>query len=496
MASKDFPLSLTIKAVDQASGPLQKIAFNAGAFAGGLNKKFAGFGGKLGTVFGGLRSVGSEVSALGLKLGGIGLAASAVFGKLIHDAVEHGDKLSEMADRVGMNVDAYASLQHAAAQADIEQEAFNQGMGDFAKKLGQAKAGSGKLLSFLNQVSPSLAKQVKGAKTSEAALSLMTDAMVRLQDPTKRAALAQAAFGDAAFGNFLHQGGAAIQAQQAEHMKLVGSQEQSARAAGELDNALKKLGDGLVGMRTAAFGPLMPVFTRLTNLATDFIVKNRDGILKWAEGAAKAIEDWVNGGGFDRLVGWFGKVFDVISSVWDLIGGFKGALVVVGAVMAGPLLSSILTLVPALWGLAAPLAPFVLAASPFITAGLAIVAAGRAIYDNWEPLKAMFADLWESITWEFGKAWEKIRPIMDKVSDFFGLTAGGLKVYKDGADAYAPKTSVLAPGANFSAPRSTRSEAKVTVDFNNAPSGTRVNVDKSSTAPVDYSLGPMMSAGN
>ncbi len=517
MADNKSELSLTIKALDQATPTLKSInakiaALEAPAKLAAAQKKLSGMQSRLGPVMDGFKGVGGAVKnvageafALGGKIAAMaGVAGATLFG-IAHSAMEAGDKLAEMADRTGLGIDVFASLGFAAAQADIDQESFNSGMDDFNKKLGQAKAGTGKLLSFLEKVSPALADQVKHAKTSEEAFSLLTDAMSKLEDPQRRSALANAAFANPAFGNFMHQGSAAIQAQQKRFIELSGSQEKFARGAGDLDNVLRESEVAFLGVRNAIGGALFPVMTKLSVAVTDFIVKNREGITKWAEESGAAIAAWIDGGGIDRLVAGLKDVAGTVMSVVDKIGGFKGVAIAVGLVMAGPLLGSVVGLVSALWTLGAALAPlaiaaapFILAAAPFIFAATGIALAAKAIYDNWGDIKLLFSDLWMGITDAFTAGWAIISPIIDKLGGAMGILQHPFDALMKGnsmiVDAIfggaGPKLG--AEASRPAAAASTTNESRVTVDFNNAPKGTRVSQESSSSQPVDLSMGYSM----
>jgi len=174
----EYPLSLIIKAVDKATAPLRAINARMKQFTAPvrkLNNSFRALSEEagiprlakaFGRVGGSLRKVGSETMALGLKI--TAMAAGAAYGlyHIVRGAVDAGDKLGEMAQRVGLSVDAYAQLQFAAAQADVEQEQFTSSMDQFNKRLGEMKAGGGAMLEFLQKVSPVLARQMKGAKSN------------------------------------------------------------------------------------------------------------------------------------------------------------------------------------------------------------------------------------------------------------------------------------------------------------------------------------------
>ena len=343
---KEFPISLIVKTVDQATRPLHAITqrlqaltnnqfskifsrfghdlkeFSEAAGFAKLGKGFSGFGGAV-------RNVGSEVLGLGARLFALAGVASFAFFRIVKGAIDAGDKLAETSQRWGVAVDFAAAFGHAAEKANVPQEAFNASMDTFVKRLGDAKAGGGPLLAFLKKVSPTLADQVKGAKTTEGALSILTDAFTKLKDPAKLAALSSAAFGRGSLqmAQFLKQGGAAIQGQMVEFLRLSGSQEAFAQSAAELDDALKDVEAAFMGLRSAAAGALFPAFKMLAGVVTEFVVKNRDGIKLWAEGAARAIQAWVDGGGFERLIANVRELASDVARLIDWIGGFKNALV-------------------------------------------------------------------------------------------------------------------------------------------------------------------------
>jgi hypothetical protein len=557
----EYPLALVIKAIDRASGPLRAVASNIAKTAGGVRKgfgdlsKFAGFP-KLVDGFKGVgasvRSVWKEGSALAARFAALGAVAGVALYGVVKSAVDAGDKLAEMADRVGLGVDVYASLQHAAGQADIEQEAFNAGLDQFSKRLGEAKANGGPLLGFLRKVSPALAAQVKGAKSTEEAFGLMTDAMARIEDPSKRAALASAAFGKSGlqFGNFLHQGSAAIQAQQVEYLRLAGSQEKFARSAGDVDNAIRRTETAFLGLRSAAAGALFPAIAKLAEAVTSFVTKNREGLEAWATRTSTAIQAWVDGGGIDRLVAGVRDIASTVGAAIEKIGGLENAVKLVAAAMSLNFASSVVglvgslgslavqialvtarlgggavmwmaswvqylwmmrasilaSLVPSLGAAAASVWAFTAAllANPitWVVAGVAaLAAAAYLIYDNWGPIKEFFADLWDGITSRFQKAWDFIKTLVDKMGGVMGILTNPLSAaVKGGAflaqniwgDSGSSAPAVSAASARPAPLPAQSSEARVVVDFANAPKGTRVTADRGNTAPLDLSVGYSM----
>lgn len=514
MAANEFPLTLVIRALDKATGPLRAMtarlntitapfrgfAKEWGKFseAAGLSKIGAGFRG----VGSSIQNVGREAFALGARMFGLAAAGTFAAYTIVKGAVEAGDKLGEMSARVGTTVDFFASLQHAAAQADVDQESFNSSLDQFNKRLGQMRAGGGPLLAYLNKISPAFARQVKGAKSTEAALSLITDAMHRHKNVSDRAALSDAAFGKSgkAMAGFFGQGSAAIQEQQAAFMRLAGSQEAFAKNAGDLDNAMRETEVAFLGLRSAALGALFPAFTKLAKGLSDFIVKNRDGLQKWAETTGAAIQAWVDSGGIDRLVESLKSFAGTVGKVVDMIGGLKGVAAAAAVIMSGPLLGAVLSLVPAAWSLLAAFAPigaalfpFFLAASPFLAAAAGVAAAGAAIYENWAEIKNLFNDLWLEIRVAFLNGWAGIEPIVQKLLGAAGIvsqiTSNPVGFAANAIFGPAPAPAL---GAASARPRAGSNETRVKVAFSNVPPGVSVTPQSGGTAPLDLSVGRTM----
>ncbi len=494
MAEKKFDLSLIIKAVDNATAPLRRI--------GERLKTLTTPARDVGKAFG---KVGSETLGLATKFAAFSAAAGFGLFHVVKGAVDAGDKLGEMAQRVGLGVDAYAQLQFAAAQSDIEAEKFNSSMDGFNQRMGQVKAGTGKFLAFLNKVSPTLAKQVRGAKDNDQALDLLAKAFVKVEDPAKRAALAMAAGLDPQFGQFLGQGPEAIKALKDQFAATAGPQEQFAARSGVLDNSLRLLAVSFEGIKNKIVTALMPAFNRLAIMLTDFFTKHGDKLVAWAERANGEFQAWVNSGGIDRLIASLREVAATIGKVVDALGGPKGLAIAFAAIQVAPLVGALANLGMALGSLGATVIPLALkallalkvslahvnfilvgmAALPFVAAFAALAAAGYQVYKNWEPLKEFFGEVWELIK---NIASFNIGGVIKQVGQFFGVESSF-------GNAFKPETRPTLGAASATGPLSAITQtnnAAVSVSFSGLPPGARVTPAQGNTAPLDLSLGYSM----
>lgn len=530
MAEKQYPLSLVIRAVNRAAGPLRAINAQINRVTGpvralgaslttlsneaGLPKLVDGFKG-VGTAAG---RVGNEAFRLGARIAAIGAIASAALFSIVHGALEAGDELGEMSERTGTSVDFFASFRHAAAQADVSAEDFNSAMDKFNKNLGDMRAGGGPLLALLKKVGPGLAAQVKGAKSTEEALSFMTDAFDRIEDPQRRAALAAAAFGKSGLqmGQFLGQGSAAIQKQMVEYMRIMGPQDEFAKSAGALDNALRPLGVAFLSLRNVLASQLFPALTSLAKIATELYVAHREDIRKWANEVGRALNAWLAGGGLRRIIEDARALIDTVVNLVDKIGGWKNAALALAAIVSGPLLAAVASMTVAVIELGVALLTTPVG---WVIAGIAALAAAvYLVYKYWGPfndwmntkvwgplgegvmtafgaVKDFVAQTWDGIVSVIQIAWEKIKPIVDLIMEAVQLSPFGMAVEagKTLGAKLLGETERTSLGAQQTASQlATRSQAHVTVDFNNAPRGTRVATKGDGGAQVDTSLGMTM----
>jgi hypothetical protein len=327
--------------------------------------------------------------------------------------------------------------------------------------LGQARAGTGRMLAFLKQVSPALAKQLVAAKSNEEAFDLLAAAMTKLKDPAKRAALAQKTVGDAALAPLFARGAEGIKQLRARYSELAGSQEDAAKKAGIVDDSMKDLHASMDGVKAAIVSGLAPGIKIIVDRLRDWFVAHRGDIAEFAKTVGDhlpaAFEAVANA--IKKVVRLLEKAYEVAKKVIDAVDylnpvGGLGATAAGGERFAeqlglGPKSRAIRAMPSALDNLSTKLYgnPFV-GPPPEIPVG-------------------------------------PVQPRFDR-PDVSGKAAQAL------AGSRTDSRAISAALANAGA--GTPSGAKITVDFANAPRGTRVRTDPSSTADVDLSVGYQMGA--
>lgn len=266
----------------------------------------------------GIGRVGGVAKEVVRDLGIVAAAAGAAVYGFKH-LVDEFDELGDVAERAGVSVDFLAQLRAAAEEAGSSAEELDAGMSTFTKTLGQAEAKTGKLYGFLKKVSPELLKQVRGAKSNEEAFDLMANAIAKIPDPARRAALATAAFGGAgtALAPLLGKGKKGIDELRAAYFKHAGSQKEAADAAQKVKESLGPLNNEFTRLKAEIVVGVAPAFIQLTKRATEFLGSNKERIAEWIKNFGERLP-----GAIAKAIEFMGAVKDAVMPVIDLIRGF------------------------------------------------------------------------------------------------------------------------------------------------------------------------------
>jgi len=142
-----------------------------------------------------LKAFGDRIRNLGLKIAGLGaamlapmLGAAKAFGSM-------GDQVAKMAKRTGFGVEALSELTFVASQTGTSLEAMETGF----RRMQRSIYDAGRGLSTQTDALTDLGLEYKdlAGLAPEDQFKLLAEAISRIEDPTRKAALAQALFGRA-----------------------------------------------------------------------------------------------------------------------------------------------------------------------------------------------------------------------------------------------------------------------------------------------------------
>lgn len=308
--SQKFPLEVVVSGSDNgATSTLKRIGRTARQQMREINKGAT----SAGDAMRGLGRGAMSVARVGLA----GIAAgAAVAGKAMYDFVQTGSELSDFSKKTGLGVEAIQQWRYALEQSGVPVESFNQGINTFSKGLGQAKLGTGKLAAGLKKMSPELLKQLKQTTDVDEALRLYVAAMEQITDPSKRAALAAAAFGGAGEDMALAAEAGSVELKKLREQKKADglmSAEAAARAddlgdktdrlSSQWENLKMQVGDATV----TALQPHIEAMAEWAMANKDVIAENVSGAVEGLRDAFASI-DW-------NMIG------DGISVVIDVLRG-------------------------------------------------------------------------------------------------------------------------------------------------------------------------------
>lgn len=504
MADK-FPLSIILQTVDNASAGIQRVQSKIEKLTlskfrptvGGLGDALGGLGKAAGvnTVMSGFARVGGALTDLASKFALMGVAAAgagvAAVGAL-KGIVDQFDNVGDTADKIGITGSELLQLRFAAEVAGASVEDLDSGMLAFSKSMGLMRAGKGKMFGFLQDVSPVLLAQAKATKSPLEAFGLMANAMAKIKDEGKKTAFATQVFGasGASLAPMLAGGSKGIDEMRKRFLGFAGDVEPAVKISGEIDNDLHDLGATFTGLKAKIIQGLGPTISELLDKLNKFLAANREKFGEWVDGWAKELP-----GAISKAIEAFDSVISTASKVWEQIGGVTTVVSVLAGLIAGKLVLSIGAL-----SLALLTTPF-----GWVVLGMtAIATAAALVITHWDEVGKFFSGLWTGIKNVFQDAWDFISNIIDKVHEALDFLTGDSRLEKllgtTAADARreAKENGSLLlgpqgdePGLGI-LPSEIRSQAKVTVDFKNAPKGTRVAVDPESTAAVDAKVGYQM----
>ena len=143
----------------------------------------------------GLAGFNKSLASIKRQLGGLAGLFAATFGvSAIKGVIETNSELSKMARTLGLTAEQFQEYTFAASQAGVQQNIFTSSMTAFVKRVGEASANMGPLVSGLKNLNPALLEAVKNAKSQDEAFRLIADAIQDATSSTEAAAIANAAF--------------------------------------------------------------------------------------------------------------------------------------------------------------------------------------------------------------------------------------------------------------------------------------------------------------
>jgi hypothetical protein len=404
-----------------------------------------------------LRGVGSAAGQVGARIAGVlgpmtGLSAVArtfALGKVVSDFTSFGDQLAKQAQRIGVSVEALQRLRYAGDMAGASQEALDDALLKGNKILAEAASGKNKDVAELyRRLGIELRDSAGQVKSMADIMPELADAFAANENPALRTRMAVALFSETGqkLIPLLAGGGDALRDMMVEAERYGLVTEDQAKAAEAFNDARGRMMAALRGLRNTIGAQLLPQIQPMVDAFTEWVAANRqflatkldtivrrvadalreidfkaliEGVDRFLFGYERVLD--ADGNEVERVAGLFDHLGEAIRIVSGLVaplverfGGAKVALGTLALLVAGPLISSLVTLATALAG------PVGLA-----IAGIALAA--WAIYDNWGEIVDWFSRLWGDVTKVFEGWYEYFAGIF--TGDLDRAAAGVLTIW-------------------------------------------------------------------
>jgi len=280
-------------------------------------------------------------------LGAVVTAGTGLLVGLTRQVAGVGDQAAKTADKLGVNVEALQELRYAAELSGIAQTNFDTGLQRMTRRAAEAAEGTGVAKDALKELGVVVTDSEGRVRKSADLLEDIADGMARIEDPSKRVALAFKLFDTEGVSmvNMLRNGGAALREMRADARSLgFVIREADARNAEKFNDEMTRARLVLVGIKNAVGVGLLPMMIRGLQQFRLWVATHREIIKTNLQGAIRALTQLVRG-----MIDAGRVLYIILSDLVDRFGGLERAMRLAGiagglfmAVWAGTAIANVL----------------------------------------------------------------------------------------------------------------------------------------------------------
>ncbi len=399
------PLTAFNKRVESLTKPIRDVNNRLSLFgkAAGFERLTDGVKG-VGDAFGEVASHTKELAEKTIL--GVGLIGGALFG-LVKMTADFGDRTDELSNKAGVSAQAFQEMAYAAKFSSIDAETLATTLAKMNKNIVAAVTGNKEMTLWFKRAGLSIAdlKKLKPDQVFDRVLAKI-DQFNKAGNSLKANGLATGILGKGGADLIPAADGFDELRKKAEELGIVMSDD-NVKAAAAFNDKFDETMTVIKGVGFMIGGILMPYVKEVIEAIEEWTLQNRELIAtKVSEWIAKLKENWpeIKQGLLDAWDG-FKKVTDAIGDFVDMIG-FGPTLGIIAAVIAGPLIASIVALGYALVTLGG-----IILTTPIgwiMAAIAALVAVGVLLYKNWDDIAAFWEADWVKMTTAVTAAWDTI----------------------------------------------------------------------------------------
>ena len=405
MAGKSFALSVVLKAIDKATGPLRAVSQTAQQMTKpfdkirtSLNALRIKVDSSMGNITKAFSKAKDKIFALGKTITGaygaiqsFAVAQSTALFMLTKKTAEYGDEMWKTSQKTGIQVEAWQELVYAGKMSGVELQQMTTGMGRFSKSMVDAATGNKTNAEWFRRAGVAIKDSSGKIRSTEAVLMDLAGQFEKMPDGPKKTAIAMGILGRAGTDMipFLNTGRKGIVELRKEARKLgIVLDEDTAKVSENFNDNMERITRAVDGFKMFVGSALLPVINDIVVSINGWIDANR-GLIQtkmrqWVENFKKSLPELI-----EKLKSLRDKIFwlmGCISDFIDRVGGLGNALKILAVIMGVTLVGSIASAVMAIVGLGAALL-----SNPagWIIMGIAAAAlAGYAAVKYWDKIKS------------------------------------------------------------------------------------------------------------
>ncbi len=222
-----------------------------------------------------------QTKRLILGVGAVATAASGILLGMAKNVANVGDQAAKTADKLGVGIEALQEMRYAAEIAGVAQNQFDTALQRMTRRAAEAARGTGEAKDALKELGVIVSDSNGRMKSSEDLLADIADGMARVEDPSRRVALAFKLFDTEGVGmvNMLRDGGQALRNMRAEARSLgYVISDADARSAEKFNDELLRTKLVMVGVKNAIGVELLPVFTGWMERFRGWMKENKEAV--------------------------------------------------------------------------------------------------------------------------------------------------------------------------------------------------------------------------
>ncbi|WP_302805078.1 hypothetical protein [Cloacibacillus porcorum] len=371
--AKGFSLSIVMKAVDKATAPIRAVAKAADKAAAPFKKLQAinnkvritwdrMGGGKITSSFKKVQnSVGGLISKTAKFVGGLFAMQGAIGGvvgavyRMARASSDYGDSAWKTSQKIGMNVEAWQELRHAAEMSGIEGDSMGTMLAKLNKRLAEAASGSEEATKWFKRAGIAVTDSKGRARSAESVFMDLADVFEKHRNGTKKTALAMGLFEEEGTKliPLLNSGKKGIEKMRQEARDLgIVMDEKTAKASEAFNDNVSRMIKVVKGLAFNLGSQLIPIFNDLVVSIKAWIEQNREliktRIKEWVDDLKKNLPELKEK--FFKLINGVKDFITTLSDVVEKLGGFENILKIVGVYLAGSFIASLASAAYAVMG--------------------------------------------------------------------------------------------------------------------------------------------------